>query len=159
MKIEVDQALSVSISEPSAIPAGSTIHWRLKKETGMSPATTRVDLFSTTGTPLAYSTDVTDNDTEITGTMQTTYLPIAQLFTAKRADARIPVIMVVSDANRLWAASSVEIVNRMGMEGSDPEDPQKYVSIDQLKEIGLLDPHSTGYEIIDKINQILGLGE
>lgn len=151
---------TLSLADPSVIPAGSSsLQWRMRTRRGMNRNTLRLDVYSIDGEPLA-TTDVNGMHGHgmVTGYLRTDTEGVLNLFEGRRPDSRLPVCMVVSDAYRLWAASSVEMVNFAGMVPTpDPELVGRYVTIDQLRALGQLDD-PTGNDIVEKINEILSIG-
>lgn len=157
MKIKIDaDNLTVSLEYPNVLLAGSEVPFTIEGAATLDAATATVWIFSLAGGPLAFCDDITEIDGVPGGTLSTKFDAVKNLFSGRRPDQRIPVVISVEDVNRPWGTSSVEMVNKPSMEDATlPTPTPDYITRDELAAIGQLDPDCTGDQIVEKINEII----
>jgi hypothetical protein len=113
-------------------------------------ATLELALLTTAGTTLARCTAWTGDSTAgFAGTLDLRTLAAEALFTGKRPDERLPVIVVAADKDRLWFVQGVELVNNPLHGPPSPIDPAKhYLSTDDFASLGTLSDDPMPQEIV-----------
>lgn len=156
MKIKIDASnLTISLEDPNILCAASDIPFTIEGAVGLDAETATVWIFSVSGGPLAFCAAISETEGVISGELSTKFDAVKTLFTGRRPDQRIPVVIAVEDINRPWGSSSVEMVNKPSLEDATmPIPTPNYVTREELAAIGSLGPEATMDDIIEKVNEI-----
>jgi len=99
------------IDAPAVLAVGEAQPVTLSGLDAPDLSTLRLAIYGTDGGLLALCAAFVANGTGCSGILDTRTVVAVAAFVGKRPDERLPVIVVLSDLNRLWCSASAEMAN------------------------------------------------
>ena len=122
-------------------------------------ASLKLLLLLTDGTSLGLCSSFAESPSgTFTGTLDLRTDPVQTAFENKRPDERLPAIIAIGDASRLWVCQGVEIVNNpLAGEPVAPDPATVYLTTAMFDDLADLADDPTGDEKTTKIKAIIAI--
>lgn len=118
----------------------------------------KLELLLPNGTVLALCETFTESPSgTFAGTLDLRTDAVDTAFDGKRPDERIPAILAMGDASRLWICQGVEVTNNPLAIAPVAPDPNVFLSSSMFAEVDDLGADPTAGEIKSKLIEILGV--
>ena len=160
MNIAVTDDRLASFSSPSVFALGETTPLTITGIADADDSTLVVALFSRSGALYAQSSTLSMTEGVVTGEISCATTSLAAAFAAladAAPDSRIPAVIVIADAERVWASTGIEIVNNPLAYPTEPGETLTYLTTEMFSGLTPLSSDSTDDERTATLQAIIAI--
>ena len=160
MNITVTDDRLASFSSPSVFALGETTPLTITGIADADDATLVVALFSRAGALYAQSSTFTITEGVATGELNCATTSLAAAFAALAdvaPDSRIHAVVVIADAERVWASTGIEVINNPLAYPTEPGETLTYLTTEMFSGITPLSSDSTDDERTATLQAIIAI--